>query len=329
MTKESNIVYGLALGDALAFRVEAHSHESIVSMYGNENFYEMREELYVSDDTTMSLYLIEALNNSYKPDKKLKKQLPYLTEQIALSFLDWYVNPDCLLGRGRACKTSLATLLSNFENNDSMFDPHSGSDDYSKGSGTVMRTPWLGVLHAKGLLGNKALEKLCDAQSMITHRNLTAVHAAYLVARIVSALYTEDIKPGDVRSFAEKLCREQSQDAGWDEILDSLQNIDKLPKNYFLLEAEDFDPSAVLGFGGTAYEVLTHAIAFVDMFGSFDPVEVLKRSMFTSGDSDTIGAIAGAMIGATTKDDIWDGLTHILEDHIIGQLDDAVGYLEQ
>ena len=326
MSKVRNIVYGLALGDAIGFRVEDEPFERIVNGYASEDLHTVREKMWVSDDTTMSLYLMQGIKNSLHPENPIKEQMPLIAESIARSLLEWFDNPDCLVGRGHACKTSLLSLKLHLEGNPEIIDFFHGSDDQSKGSGAVMRSPWLGVLHAKGILNDLELENLCTVQSLVTHRNLTAIHSSYLVARIVSALYAGETLPGSVKEFAEKICFAGEPDEGWDEIIDTLKLIEKLPADYKETAAEDFDPSSVLGYGGTSAEVLSHAIAFIDYFGH-DPVEVLKRSLFTGGDSDTIGAIAGAMAGASNAENVWNGVDDIIEDFFIEALDSTVDYL--
>lgn len=327
MSRIRNVVYGLALGDAVGFRVEDEPYERIVNGYTREDLRTVREKMWVSDDTTMSLYLLKAIEESYLPETPLADQMSHMAEEIAKSFIGWYENPDCLNGRGRACKTSLLALKLHLESNPEIMDMFYGSDDISKGSGTVMRSPWLGILHAKGILTETELESLCTVQSLVTHRSLTAIHASYLTARIVSALFTGEVKPGGVKNFAEQFCFDKEPDYGWDDLIDALQSIENLPEDYAAKDATDFDPSSVLGYGGSAYEVLAHAVAFVDYFGN-DPVEILRRSIFTGGDSDTIGALAGSMIGASTDENIWNGIDDIIEDFFVDDLDGAVSYLK-
>ena len=327
MSKIRNIIYGLALGDAVGFRVEDEPFERIVNGYKSEDLKTVREKMWVSDDTTMSLYLMKGMSKSFNPDAPIKEQMPFIAENIATSFLEWLVNPDCLVGRGQTCKTALIHLQTHLNENPAIIDYFHGSDDISKGVGSTMRSPWLGILHAKGLLNDTELENLCTVQSLVTHRNLTAIHSAYLAARIVSALYTGETEPGKVRNFAEKLIFTKEADTGWDEIIDSLKLIDELPEGYKDKDADEFDPSSVLGYGGTASEVIAHAVAFVDAFGT-DPVEVLHRAIFTGGDSDTIGAIAGAMAGACYEENIWEGIDDIVEEFFIESLKDTIAYLE-
>jgi ADP-ribosylglycohydrolase len=327
MSRIRNVVYGLALGDAVGFRVEGEPYERIVNGYVREDLRTVREKMWVSDDTTMSLYLLKAIEEAYDAQTEISEQMPALAESIATSFIAWYDNPDCLTGRGHACKTSLLALKEHLASNPEVIDMFYGSNDQSKGSGTIMRSPWLGILHAKGLLNDTELENLCTVQSLVTHRNLTAIHGSYLTARIVSALFTSSIKPGQIQEFAQNLCFEQEPDEGWDDLIDALQSIDNLPEDYATKSVTDFDPSSILGYGGSAHEVLAHAIAVVDYFGS-DPVEVLRRSIFTGGDSDTIGAIAGAMVGASTDANAWDGIDDIIEDFFVDELDTTISYLK-
>lgn len=326
MSKIRNMVYGLALGDALGFRVEAEEHKTIVNGYLHENFDDIQEKLWVSDDTTMSLYLLKAIEDTYNPELSLKEQASDLAISIGEYFIKWYDNPDCLLGRGHACKNSLAALKAHLASQPLIKDMFYGSTDESKGSGTLMRSPWLGVLHAKGLLNDEELENLCTIQSLVTHRSLVAIHTSYLSARITSALYTGKIKPSGIRNFAEELCIRQENDEGWDEILESLSKIDEIPANYPQIALEEYDPSSTIGYDGMASTVLSTAILLVDTFSS-NPVDVLRRSMFTGGDSDTIGAVAGAMTGVSYDTEIWENIEDLIEDFIIDELEATASYL--
>lgn len=327
MSRIRNIIYGLALGDAVGYRVEGEPYERIVNGYQHEDLYTVQEKMWVSDDTTMSLYLIKALKEAYDPAIALKEQAPELAKSIAANFLLWLEDADCLAGRGITTTYALKSLRTHLDSEPLIIDYFHGSDDHSYGSGSLMRAPWLGLLHAKGLLDDKELESLCTIQSLVTHRNLTAVHSSYVAARIISELHNETIQPGQVRKFVEELCSQQEEDAGWEEIREGLKLIDDLPEDYAQKDASDFDPSSILGQEGTAIAVLLHAIAFIDVFGS-NPVEVLRRCILTGGDSDTIGALAGAMAGASYEVNIWAGLEDIIENFFIDSLEDSISYFE-
>lgn len=327
MSRIRNIIYGLALGDAVGYRVEGEPYERIVNGYKHEDLYTVQEKMWISDDTTMSLYLIKALKESYNSELPFKEQAPELAKSIATNFLLWLEDADCLAGRGITTTYALKSLRTHLESEPLIIDYFHGSDDQSYGSGSIMRSPWLGLLHAKGLLDDKELESLCTIQSLVTHRNLTAVHSSYVTARIISELYTENIKPGEVRKFIEDLCSQQEEDYGWAEIQEGLKLLDDLPENYASTDASDFDPSSILGQEGTAIAVLVHAVAFIDIFGN-NPVEVLRRCILTGGDSDTIGALAGAMAGASYDANIWSGLEDIIENFFVDSLEDTVSYFE-
>jgi hypothetical protein len=64
------------------------------------------------------------------------------------------------------------------------------------------------------------------------------------------------------------------------------------------------------GAGWRAHHTLVVALLAIDMFPD-DPMNALRRSVVTTGDSDTIGAVAGALLGAagfTYSDEIFDRL---------------------
>lgn len=327
MTKERNSIYGLALGDAIAYRTEFSTFSQAVSKYGQEELRDENQKLLVSDDTQMSLYLLNAFKQSYSPDSDFEPQYLSIINEVAQQFITWLWDPLNDRAPGNACIRSLSNLKRVLTGPADLNTVLSAGLADSKGSGTVMRSPWLGLLHANNIIPDEHFEMFCNAQSAITHQHPTALHGSYLTALLTSRLYTEDIKPGELKDFALNHISQQKPDSGWDELKASISLIDSLPEGYNYSKATDIDPSRYLGQNGTAEDVLTTAIALVDNFGE-EPLEVLKRCIFTSGDSDTIGAVAGGMVGAHYSGEIWSEIEHLVEEHYVQQLEDAAAYID-
>lgn len=327
MTKGRNSIYGLALGDAMAYRTEFLNFSQAVSRYGKEDLRNGTQKFIVSDDTQMSLYLLEAFQNAYSPDKDFEHQYLGLINEVAHQFLIWLRDPLNDRAPGNACLNSLSNLEPFLKEPADLQTVLSAGSPNSKGSGTVMRSPWLGLLHANNIIPDEHFEMFCNAQSSITHQHPTALHGSYLTALLTSKLYTEEITPGRVKDFALDFIEQQDSDRGWDELKASISLIDTLPEGYAYSKATDIDPSRYLGSNGTAEDVLTTAIALVDNFGA-EPLEVLKRCIYTSGDSDTIGAVAGGMIGAHYSGEIWAEVEYLVEEQYVQQLEDAAAYID-
>ena len=61
MAAWSDVIRGCAIGDAWGRELERKDYDRIVSLYG-ERGPELPDELVITDDTQMSLYLAKALN---------------------------------------------------------------------------------------------------------------------------------------------------------------------------------------------------------------------------------------------------------------------------
>jgi len=80
---------------------------------------------------------------------------------------------------------------------------------------------------------------------------------------------------------------------GWDECLDALERITSGLRRF----AHGMDPCELTGAGWTAEEALVTALLCF-LFSPEDAVSVVRDAATTSGDSDSIACIAGALVGA-------------------------------
>ena len=340
MSKIKNSVYGLALGDAIAYRTEFLGFKESVIEYRNEHLPSLNKKLNVSDDTQMSLYLIKGFKEGFNPEMPLERQKYEVTEAIALNFVAWLNDPENCRAPGNACisslmildkalseKKAIASFVGRKAGKISSFLVGGEYNSNSKGSGTVMRSPWLGILHAEGIIPDELFEQFCNTQASITHQHPTALHGSYLTALLTSELYKGNLKPGELHEFATAFCLSQESDMGWRDLAGALEKAEDLADDYAFTDAMEYDPSAVMGSRGTAEDVLATAIVLIDTFGD-NPAEVIKRCMFNSGDSDTIGAVAGGMLGAYYDENIWEDLEHLVESQYVPWLDETVLYLQ-
>jgi ADP-ribosyl-[dinitrogen reductase] hydrolase len=144
----------------------------------------------------------------------------------------------------------------------------------SRSNGSVMRGPPLGIFYS-GL----PLREISFCCSRLTHADPVAGHCSAWVNRMISGMCR-----GESRERAyEKAFRECPEG----EVRDMLGNLYSI----------DPDPSldALLG---------THAALKVFMEGGSFP-EIVSRAVSLGGDSDTVGAIAGALAGS------WAGVSEI------------------
>ena len=80
---------------------------------------------------------------------------------------------------------------------------------------------------------------------------------------------------------------------GWDDCIAVLDKVERA----LIIPNHEADPADLVGAGWQADEALGTALLCFMMY-AHDPVAVVRRAVFTSGDSDTIAAIAGAFAGA-------------------------------
>lgn len=327
MSKIHNSIYGLSLGDAIGYRTEFIGYKDAVEMFGDENIKSLTEPLLVSDDTQMSLYMLKAFEETYDHGRAFDEQFMEIMVATVRQFLIWRRDPENYRAPGLACMGSLQAIsqgIQKMQKGQTLWDVVLEGDrnGHSKGSGTVMRSPWIGILNAIGTIPDEELSSFASYQSSITHHHPTALDASYLTALLTSKLYKQELHPGQLEEFTRNFISQQEQSLGWDEILDTMELMKRLPD-----ADEEYDFSHYLGRQGTAECVLVTAIAIIDKHGR-NPLEVLRRSMLSGGDSDTIGAVAGGMIGAYYDEPIWEGVEHLVEKLYVPQLDHVVAYIE-
>lgn len=295
MSKVSNAVYGLALGDGLGFVTERMRFPEISSKFAGKPM-ATDSELTVSDDTQMSMALIESLMKYYEKHNGIDTadtRIPY----VAREFVHLYQSKK-LVGAGKATLSSLEVLSKT-----DLSDPYIGADTSSVGSGTVMRSPWVGL---GNIVRRDLIEEFSNKQARITHGSELAQHTAFLTALITKALFQDHMIPGEIKKFALDYCDYAKKFSPvWEFLADQINMIDDLPFGWESMALESIDLSEHLGRFGRCDTVLVTAIAISDAFGECDPLHALHRGMFTGGDSDTINAVVGAFVGAHHEDNIW------------------------
>lgn len=330
MSKIRNSIYGLALGDALGYRTEFLTYKNALQACGHHPLGEKGKKLSVSDDTQMSLYLMQGFKDSYNSKIPFKQQTDTISRAIAQQFLLWLHDLENTRAPGGTCLSSLRQMERNFSVEEDPIESlilASSHNKQSKGSGTVMRSPWIGLLNAKGLIPSEQLKAFCYRQSLFTHAHPTALHTSYLAALLTSKLYSNELFPGQLQEFCLYICNKKAGITGWNELAKDFEAVKYLPKDFAQSKFSDYDPSDYLGKDGKASTVLITAVVLIDNFGH-NPLEVLKRSTFSSGDSDTIGAVAGGIIGACYEENIWQDVIPIVEEKYVPWLEQTIAYLE-
>lgn len=314
-----NALYGCAFGDALGYPIEfAHNEKR----YG-PGFNGVRRELagrqtrkggvQVSDDTQMSLYLAEAL--AYTPMRDTRAGRTYLIHSIVENFVTWYDDPRNNRAPGVTCMTAINRLKTGIP-------WMMATIRSSKGNGANMRCGWLGTLE----LPVDTIAGIAQVQAAITHGHPTAVAAAELTAmaawymskgagihRTLEYLWTYVQTQRTVyrSEWLGNMWRDGSAvnpqrwiSRGWDELQETLLKIYRvtetdlahLPKNV----------AKVFTNTGAADDALGAALLSIYLAAG-SPLRALELATCHDGDSDSVGAIAGALLGASgvTFDPAW------------------------
>jgi len=289
---------GGAIGDSFGSRVEAWSYESIKETFGDKGLRSLLTQngtASITDDTQMSLFsayaLIRAkLQNGGEIDEKT------CVEELKNAYKDWYltqVEPghikeenNLLLDDDRLYKKCFpgVTCLNSLESDD--YGNFDSPINDSKGSGGVMRSAPIGLVladtpHLAFRIGAKS--------AALTHGNpdgyLPAGALSFMIAHIIQGDNLADA----VNSTIEKL---ESVDGG-------KNTADLLKKAVYLSKKDydDFEAISKLGKGFVGDEALAIA-AYCALKHEDNFKEAIIASINHDGDSDTVGAITGNILGA-------------------------------
>lgn len=316
---------GLAVGDALGFPTEFLDLGQLASRFGPWRELNMPVSsgvAWVTDDTQMTLAVAEALAETAAQDPA---GLTAATLEPALrrNFVAWLHSPENNRAPGRTCLDACAALERG--------GPwQAASVLASKGCGANMRVAPVGL--APGLSAEQRAGA-AQLQAALTHGHPTALAASDLTAHAVWLL-THNCAPVELlprlRHYAEKSRTTYHGDwlgdlarragaadpasfiaHGWDETLRALDAVARA-----LREPDpERDPCEAAGAGWIAEEALAAALYCFLLFPE-DPVTAVRRAAYSSGDSDSIAALAGAFAGASTGARAWPAdWTRVIEHH--------------
>lgn len=313
-------IYGLAYGDAIGAPVEFDRYETIMASGGVS----IPPLFRVTDDTQMSLAVWYAL------DSWDERSLGSLRLELMSSFLAYRVDPDNDRAPGVTVMSSLG-VLSRVGFGSWVL----ASDPSSSGCGSVMRAPWIG-LHSK--LSDEQVSRVAMMQAVLTHAPAENAFCAAALADLTRAVARGEVVSGEAAAWLVAWADEHENDIYDEVALGDVHRVvrvwgapadapaGQLPAEYvadglasvrWVAErvgalsralTEDFwgfDPADISGEGWRAREAVAMAVgifdaveAFYDTSGPVCVVPALIRAVETSGDSDSVAAIAGALVGA-------------------------------
>ncbi|MBI2363160.1 MAG: ADP-ribosylglycohydrolase family protein [Elusimicrobia bacterium] len=268
------MMLGLAIGDALGSPAEFLSLAQIKERYGPDGVQGyVKDKAMFTDDTQMSIAVAEALLEAGH------LQVDGLMQAVTRKFVEWHDSPDNFRAPGiatmQACrrmKEGTSWMLS--------------GDKQSKGCGSVMRAAPVGFYY------RDALPRLKDAAHVIgicTHNNPTA-DAACQGTAFATALALDGMPPaqwpGRIIGFTKGLSEEFTATIHRVESAAAMADEEKAV-SFIGRVFNGWTADEVLGIA--LYSVLRHP----DDFSA-----CVLRSVNNSGDSDSIGCVAGALQGA-------------------------------
>lgn len=306
------VLFGSAFGDALGRPTEFMHTTELIKLGGpfrdTVGIHTPRQGV-VTDDTQMALAVAHSALDRYEATPE------DLTEQIVKNFVLWLNDPASMDGQ-RAPGMTCVGAVTDLKKINHPRHWYICSRPQSKGNGANMRVAPL------ALRTDWSWETLAGAaqmQAAVTHGHPTALAAAHLTAVAVRMLLTGYSSPGpelinDLLHYAASVDRHryfgdwlghvwqgwakhrlnplEYIKLGWAEMIDALLRIYQKPAR------PEVDPCVVAGQGWVAEEALTVSLHILSAFPD-DPVSALRRAAYTNGDSDSIGAITGALVGAT------------------------------
>lgn len=303
----SGCLFGLAYGDALGGPTEFLPVAAIRKRYGPDGPRDLPgDPARVTDDTQMTLAVGWALHEVTDPRPDT------LEPVLRRRFIAWSISDDNNRAPGNTCLAACTALAENVP-------WQQASVIGSKGCGANMRVAPVGLVRAYDL---DVLAGVAQVQAGLTHGHPTALAASELTAYAVRVL-VDGVPLDELSGLLREHCHTQHDTyrhdwlgdlwqrggtatpaefigRGWDECLTALDRLAAA------LSTPDTGGDACLltGQGWIAEEALATAL-FCALRHATDPVAALSRAATTSGDSDSIACLTGALLGAAHGMTAW------------------------
>jgi ADP-ribosylglycohydrolase len=242
----------------------------------------------------------------------LNAQHPYsratLYDPLREAFVAWLNSPDNDRAPGNTCLAACRNL-------EAGLPWYEATVRGSKGCGANMRVAPVGVLpHGENGLTEQTRAAVAQFQAALTHGHPTALAASDLTSATIADL----MAGGDAAGLPHRLRRYASaQRTTWhNDWLDPLwkQPLSASPQSYIARGWDEClavldrlhaalarpdrsaDPCLATGAGWIAEEAFGTGLLFFLLFPD-DPVSAIRRAVVTSGDSDSIACLTGALAG--------------------------------
>ncbi|MFJ9040925.1 ADP-ribosylglycohydrolase family protein [Streptomyces sp. NPDC102406] len=320
-------LFGLAIGDAMGYPTEFLGMAQITAKFGPWEKMGLPlsagDVVRVTDDTQMALAVGEALVEASAGEPGARRARGAGAAAAALSpasveaalrkhFVAWLHDPDNNRAPGQTCLRACAALERGVRWQDATIMG-------SKGCGANMRVTPVALVPG---LGSEQRAGIAQLQAALTHGHPTALAASDLTAHatwlLAHGCERDDLLPR-LRAYAQEsrhtyhaewlgdlAAKAGAPDPrsfiafGWDECLRALDTAAAA------LRVKDVsrDPSEAVGAGWIAEEALATAL-YCYLVVDGDPRAAVARAAHSSGDSDSIAALAGAFAGARSGLTYW------------------------
>jgi len=330
-------LYGLAYGDALGKPTEFLSMAEITARYGVGGPRDLPRGpdgiAQVTDDTQMALAVADALIATLADGDSL--DAARFEPRVREHFVTWLRSPENNRAPGMTCLRACESLAAGLPWRDATVMASKGCGANMRVTPVALATAWAvdasttpvagGSAGAGSVHGPTAIPiddetraGAAQLQAALTHGHPTALAASELTMLAVRWLLDgtplADLAPrlrarcaeqrtvyradwlGDLWHHSHAPSRDDWTARGWDECAAALDRL------AVALERPDphADPCDATGQGWIAEEALVTALHCALLYPD-DPVTALARAAATSGDSDSIAALTGAMVGAVHR----------------------------
>jgi ADP-ribosylglycohydrolase len=263
------IFYGLALGDALGWPIEFLNLQKINIIYGPDGIKMPPDPALVTDDTQTTLAITEALIEAGEAD------IDTIMASVTRRLIDWSNSPDNDRAPGHTVTEAIRTLEAGVGWRE--------SGGQGKGNGSANRVAAVGYLYQHD---PDKLREVAHATGLATHQN-PASDAAAIAAAYLVKLALDHVPPDDYIEHTLKFTQGISSE--FDEAMQRVKHV--------IEWTDELGAITHIGsgwFGEEAVAMATYcAIRHCDSFP-----KAVRRAVNIPGDSDTIGCITGAIVGA-------------------------------
>jgi ADP-ribosylglycohydrolase len=261
-------LFGTACADALGRPVEHLTLEQIKSTYGEKGILELPPDSPWTDDTQLMLVLARGLLRG------AELEIPELMDRIAEELVLWLDEPD--LGAGATTRGAALSLKDGI--------PWSESGLRSKTCGSLMRAGILGFVFQND---PQKLVKVALISGRITHSHPVA-EAASLAGAYAVKLALDGVEPGDM----------------FEPLFEVTQGISEefthaLVSSYKTAYSDIKDEEGLRKLGQGWYADETFALAYFCILRyPGDYKKAVQTAVNITGDSDSVGSVAGGILGA-------------------------------